>query len=299
MQAVARIVTAVCGVAALLLLLVAVPFAVEPPADNIVVEPPATDPYVLLDTAKLKLGEGRLPQAMELLAEIPVNDTDGYIAEEILLQQMLINSALFSATHYLLAELERNATGDSAYAGWLTAERDGYADRFAILSSEYLDRTAAGPRLDFVRFRLPVVTAGHLADLELYTDPEILGPAVNNWDDGRQGLGKGLIAGQARVALVLSAARHYDHSVASRTLEGASNRLRGGVPLDYATVLDWIAETAGQADGIEQLAELARRADQRLLASSSALQDGDLRIRAEARLNGTGTENSVEQDASE
>lgn len=248
--------------------------------------PEPADPYVLLDTAKLKLGEGRLPQALDLLDRIAIEETDGYIAEEVLFQQMLINSAFLSATHYMYIELARSELAESAYGGWLAAERDGYAAAFAAGAEDYLARTREhGPQLDFVRFRLPLVTVEHLADLELYSDPEILAPAVKNWDDGREGLGKGLIAGQARVALVLAAARYYDRAEASKSLVVIGDRLHSGVPLNHVTVLDWIAETAARIETDDGLRLVARQADEYLLEYSSALEEGDLRIRADARLN--------------
>jgi hypothetical protein len=224
-----------------------------------------SDPYVLLDAAKLKLGEGRLAKARELLAAIPLQAAEEYVDEEVLFQQLLINSAYLKATGYLLSELERDELAESAYARWLRGERDGYAATFARLAQQYLERTGGGPRLDFVRFRLPVVTAEHINDLELYSDVEILGPAVTNWDDGREGLGKGLIAGQARVALVLAAARYYDLPDAARSLEQVRQRLLSGVPLDYGEVLAWIAEEAAGQPADAALSAAGAAARQRLM----------------------------------
>ena len=231
----------------------------------------ADDPYVLLDAAKLKLGDGRLTKAREMLAEIPLENTQAYVTEEIILQRLLINGAYLKATHYLLTQLERFELGDSAYAQWLADERETYASAFTMLAQRYLDSTAGGPRMDFVRFNLPLVTIDHLNDLELYSDPEILGPAVTNWDDGRQGLGKGLIAGQARVALVLSAARYYDMPEAAASLEQVSRRLESGVPLDYAVVLEWLAEEAAQAPDVASLGTIRDEASARLVALQAGL----------------------------
>ena len=146
-------------------------------------------------------------------------------------------------------------------------------------AGRYLELTTAGPQLEFVRFRLPLVTTEHLTDLELYTDPEILGPAVRNWDDGREGLGKGLIAGQARVALVLAAVRHYDRESASPSLEAASERLRGGVPLSYPVMVDWLAETAAAVPESPALAALAEDADDRLLSVEGGRELYEVRLR--------------------
>jgi len=253
------------------------------------------DPYVLLDAAKLKLGEGRLAKARELLAEIPLAGAEGYVDEEILFQQLLINSAYLKATNYLLSELGRDDLGNSAYARWLAGERDGYAATFARLARQYLADTAGGPRLDFVRFRLPLVTAEHINDLELYSDPEILGPAVTNWDDGREGLGKGLIAGQARVALVLSAARYYDLPDAAGSLEQVRQRLDSGVPLDYALVLEWISEEAGEFPEIAALAAADQAARDRLRQPGRASGDAD----APAEHNERGGQNTVEAEPSD
>jgi len=245
----------------LMLLMAAAPLAAAHAADT----PAAgTDPYVLLDAAKLKLGEGRLAKARELLAAIPLAAAEEYVDEEILFQQLLINSAYLKATNYLLSELGRDELAESAYGRWLESERDDYAAGFARLAQQYLDRTAGGPQLDFVRFRLPLVTAEHINDLELYSDIEILSPAVTNWDDGREGLGKGLIAGQARVALVLAAARFYDLPDAATSLEQVRLRLLSGVPLDYGEVLAWIAEEAEQLPEIAALAAAGAAARGRL-----------------------------------
>ncbi|MBN2080729.1 hypothetical protein JW859_00840 [bacterium] len=225
---------------------------------------PAGDPYVLLDAAKLKLGEGRLEQAGELLAEIGPTPGEQYIAEEVLVQQLLIDAAYLRATFYLHAELARFELQDSEYGHWLAGERDRHAAEFTANGLSYLELTSAGAELDFIRFRLPLVSVEHLADLELYSDPEILGPAVTNWDDGREGLGKGLIAGQARVALVLAAARYYDLETAAGSLEQVVKRLDTGVPFDSREFTDWLAESAAELDTDGNLSELAAAANHRL-----------------------------------
>jgi len=204
---------------------------------------PVADPIVLLDAAKLELADGRLRQANEALAEIPLTPPLDYVGEEVLFQRLLLNAAFLSATHFLLVELEHNELAESTYGLWLAEERAGYADALAADGEDYL-ALAASSQLDFVRFRLPLVTGEHLADTELYTDPEILSPAVTNWDDGREGLGKGLVAGQARVALVLAAARYYDLPQAAATIEEVAVRLRSGVPVERPAVLEWLVEIA-------------------------------------------------------
>lgn len=218
---------------------------------------PAADQIVLLDAAKLELADGRLRQAREALAEIPLTPPLDYVAEEVLFQRLLLNAAFLSATHYLLVELEHNDLAESAYGRWLTAERAGYADALAADGEDYLALPTSSLQLDFVRFRLPLVTGEHLADTELYTDPEILSPAVTNWDDGREGLGKGLVAGQARVALVLAAARYYDLPQAAATIEEVAVRLRSGVPVERPAVLEWLAEVAALVPSHPGLARLS------------------------------------------
>ena len=277
---VARLLVLVCG---MVLAALATAAARDPePVETADPVPAGPDPYVLLDEAKLKLGEGRLAQARELLKTTPTADVEGYVIEEVLLQRMLVNSAFLRATHYLWLQLEAMELADTGYGEWLAGECADYAGDFADQAERYLELTAEGPQLDFVRFRLPVVTTEHLTDLELYTDPEILGPAVRNWDDGREGLGKGLIAGQARVALVLGAVRHYDRDSASPSLEMASERLRAGVPLDYAVLLDWIAGTARFVPDDDRLADLADRADRRLRTVEGGLELIELRERLAA-----------------
>jgi len=213
-------------------------------------EAAAADPFVQLDAAKLQLGDGKLRGAGELMAEIPLDGCEDYVREEVLFQQLLITAALLSGMHYVHAEVERLDFAEQGYRDWLSSERDVFAAQFAQLAGSYLAATTDGPALDFVRFRLPVVTIEHLADVELYSDPEILRPAAVNWADEREGLGRGVIAGQARVALVLAAARFYDREQAASSLFEVNARLANGVPLDYAAVLDWLANNgeAGSSD---------------------------------------------------
>lgn len=247
--------------------------------------PAVTDPYVLLDEAKLVLGAGRLAQARELLSAIPTAGVEEYIAEELVYQQLLIAAAYLSATHYLLEELQGNGLGDTEYGKWLLTERAGYVRAFIRHASTYLTRTADSPHLEFVRFRLPRVTDDYLMDTGLYAEEPVLAAACTNWEDDREGLGRGIIQAQARVALVLSAAVHYDLPEASATLEDVARRLRVGVPIDELTQLDWLAATAVQlsqpGDG---LLRLAARADERIIKLTADQPQHPLRERAFSRL---------------
>jgi hypothetical protein len=267
------------GIAAEVLLLVML-WPTPPSAQ----ETTAADPFVQLDTAKLQLGDGKLRGASELMAEIPLDGCEDYVREEVLFQQLLITAALLSGTHYVHAEIARLDFAEQGYRDWLSSERDVYAAQFAQLARSYLAATTDGPALDFVRFRLPVVTIEHLADVELYSDPEILRPAAVNWADEREGLGRGVIAGQARVALVLAAARFYDREQAASSLFEVNERLASGVPLDYAAVLDWLAETASlAANENQELRRLAISLDSRLLSLAAADVDESFRQRAAER----------------
>jgi hypothetical protein len=227
---------------------------------------PDPDPYVLLDAAKQMLGKGRLAQAKQMLAEIPLGQAEPFVDEEIVFERLLASSADLVSVHALYQALEKQNLGETAYAKWLKEEHARRAQDFGALAADYLARTAHGCALDFVRFRLPVVSDEHLQDVLLFTDPVMLSAACKNWDDGRDGLGRGLAESQARVALVLAAALNYDLPHASATVEQVAQRLRAGVPLDPATVLDWLADTAAQCslpgDG---LSEVSAQADARLL----------------------------------
>lgn len=226
---------------------------------------PDPDPYVLLDEAKLVLGRGKLDRAQRMLSEIPLEGAEMFVAEEVVYERLLVCSAFLTATQTLHNALVQQNYGEGGYAKWLLDEQSKHAANFAVLARDYLTRTAGGSQLDFVRFRLPVVSDEYLQDVMLYTDPMVLSAAVTNWEDGREGLGKGLIGSQARVALVLAAAVHYDLPTASSTVEQVAQRLRTGVPIDQQLVLDWIADTALRysvpGDG---LAAVTQEADVRL-----------------------------------
>ncbi len=246
-------------------------------------QPASDDPLVRLDEAKLLLAEGKLLAASEALSEIP-HTAEPYVTEEIVYTQLLIAGTYLSSAYRLAGVLEHNAQGGSNYAKWLKDERTAYAARFVELAHEYLGLTKDGPALDFVRFRLPRVSDEHLRDMELYADPQILAAAVTNWDEGREGLGRGLVQTQTRVALVLSAAVNYDLPEASRTLAGVAERLKAGVPLDYPTVLDWLADLSLQhSAAAPELAAIAAEADARIMRYTAQQPDGEPRRRASAR----------------
>lgn len=224
------------------------------------------DPYVMLDEAKLSIGDGKLRRASEMLAVIDPAGAEDFVAEELLFQRLLLAGAFLNSAGSVLKDAQNAGYADSAYAAWLHAEGERYARDYSALAGQYLAATADGLACDFVRFRLPRVTADHLSDAVLYSDPQVLRAAVQNWDEAKTGLGKGLIGTQARVALVLGAATFYDMPHGAATLEGASMRLRNGVPLDERAVLDWLAQTAydQQAVGGGGLREVRDAADARL-----------------------------------
>ncbi|MCH7472547.1 hypothetical protein IIA79_06300 [bacterium] len=243
------------------------------------------DPLVLLDAAKLKLSDGRLTQAAELLAGIPTVSAEPYIAEEVVFQQMIVSSAFLRAAHHLYQALEQPGLASTDYGAWLLAEREAYARSFERHAAEFLSRTEKGFHLEFVRFRLPLVSDEHLQDVSLYADPMMIEVACNNWADGREGLGRGLLKPQARVALVLAAAVHYDMDEASQTLEAVSRRLRAGVPLDPVITMDWLASIASElAAGDNGLAAIAAAADERILALTESDPTHPLRAGALERL---------------
>lgn len=245
---------------------------------------PDPDPYVLLDEAKLMLGKGKLDRAAQMLGAIPLDNAESFVAEEVLYERMLVCSAFLTATQTLHGALVQQKLDGGGYAKWLKDEQAKYAADFAALARDYLARTANGATLDFVRFRLPVVSDEYLQDVMLYTDPMVLSAAVTNWDDGRQGLGKGLIGSQARVALVLAAAVNYDLPQAKSTVEQVAQRLRTGVPIAQAQLLDWLADTAQRyslpGDG---LAGVTAEADARLAQVLAAKPDAALSLRLEQR----------------
>jgi hypothetical protein len=245
-----------------------------------------TDPYVLLDAAKLTLADTKLERAARQLAAIPLGQAEPYVDEEIVLQRLLLAGAFLDSCTYLHQVLESQGLGDGNYARWLEQERGRHAQQFAALARDYLQRTQRGYALSFVRFRLPRVNEEHLRDVELYSDPQFLLAAAENWDQGRRGLGKGLILTQARIAVVLAAAVHYDLPEASQTLRGAERRLEAGVPLRPALLLDWIAETASHNGARDaDLRNLAREADTRMTALPPGQVPEQLSERLEARRN--------------
>ena len=210
--------------------------------------PTPTDPMVALDSAKLTLGEGKLEDARKQLASIQTGAAEAYVDEEIAFQRMLLDAAFLDAANFLWNELGKMKLGDGNYAKWLWGERDKYADSLASEVRSYLGLTDKGYQLTFVRFRLPEVTDQHVADVELYSDRQVLTAAAQNWDDGRDGLGRGLILAQARVAVLLSAASFYDMPK-SGNLQVVEARLRAGVPIYPAVTMDWIAETCHRLEG--------------------------------------------------
>ncbi len=246
----------------------------------------STDPYVLLDAAKLALADSKLEKAGRMLEAIPLNQSQSYVDEEVIFQRMLLEGAFLSSTTFLLEVLGREKLATGKYGQWLAGERLQHAVRFEALAQDFLRRTENGYHLGFVRFRLPEVNEEHLRDVELYSDPQVLLAAAKNWEEGRDGLGRGLVLSQARVAVVLAAAVHYDLPQASTTLMGASRRLAAGVPLRPAIVLDWMADTAQRnARSGDSLGELALKADLRLLALPAAQLPAETKKRAELRRN--------------
>jgi hypothetical protein len=120
---------------------------------------------------------------------------------------------------------------------------------------------------------LPTVSLEHVKDATLYSDPALLSAATTNWDDGREGLGKGLVAAQARVALVLAAAVNYDLPQASSSLEEIAARLHSGMPLDQRVLLEWLATTAGQlGENGDTLKSIAAQSTARLKALGGPLK---------------------------
>jgi hypothetical protein len=244
----------------------------------------SSDPFVLLDAAKVAIADGKLQQAADMLAAIPPGGAEPYVAQEVLFQRLLLTGAFLNASGALLQELEGAKFSASGYAGWLRQQQAGYAQQFSGLAGAYLDQTQQGLACDFVRFRLPVVTAEHLKDLGMYSDAQVLRAAVENWDEGKQGLGEGLMGTQARVALVLAAASFYDLAQASATIEGVAARLHAGVPLDPPTVLDWLAQTAVQpGTPSAALTAVQRRADGRLRLLLAVRPDTLLQARYDKR----------------
>lgn len=249
-------------------------------------EPLSADPLVALDTAKHVLGDGRLEEAQRQFAQIHGTPAEPYIDEEVALQRMLLDGAFLDATHQLISQLYRMEQGQGRYSAWLHMKRDEYAGNFASHARRYLELTQGGAHLTFVRFRLPHVSVEHLNDVVLYGDPQVLAAATKNWDEGREGLGKGLILAQARVAVALNAATFYDMHEGKTTIADVSRRLMSGVPLSHLQVLDWIADTGlrlkAAGNGLEQL---SRGVDDRLLTLSATIPAPHLVQRANERRN--------------
>jgi hypothetical protein len=241
------------------------------------------DPFVLLDAAKVQIGNGQLAKAGEMLAAIPLGHAEPYVAQEVLLQRLLLASAALNACGSLQHDLAARGFGASSYAAWVGEQRGQYGRQFAELAQQYLNETRQGLACDFVRFRLPLVTVEHLKDLEMYADPQVLKAAADNWKEDKQGLGLGLVATQERVALVLAAAPFYDLPEASSTIEGVAARLHAGVPLAPPTVLDWLAQSAAQAGSLPELAAVQRTADGRLAPLLQSAPDSLLKARYDKR----------------
>lgn len=235
----------------------------------------SSDPFVMLDEAKIQIGEGKVRRAAAMLEVIEADPADPYATEELQIQRLLLAGALLNAAGAVLKDAEAANYSDSKYSSWLRGEVERYAAGYSRLGQAYLNSLADGQDCDFIRFRLPRVTADHLSDAVLYSDPQVLRAAVQNWDEGKTGLGKGLIGTQARVALVLGAAAFYDLTQSAATIEGVSARLQNGVPLDKAVLLDWLAQTAAdQADTAGQpLRSFQRAVDAQL---GGLLQPGSL-----------------------
>ena len=227
---------------------------------------PDPDPFVLLDQAKLAIGAGDLQKGADQLAAIPLGVAEPYVDEEVVLQQLLLQGARLTAAASIADELKRgDGLAATPYAKWLADEAAAAGTDFAKLATDYLNRTAGGAKLTFVRFRLPRVSDEYLKDAQLLCDPAVLHAAAENWAEGRDLLGRGLVTAQARLALVIAAAVHYDLPYPSPTLEQAAERLRSGVPLKPGSVEQWITETAERYGAHDAaLQECARQARARL-----------------------------------
>jgi hypothetical protein len=249
--------------------------------DNI---PPAgADPYVLLDYGKLMLEDGRVEKAYEWIAQIPLGQAEGYVDEELLIQRLLISGAFVRSATYLAGQV-RHYKLDGPYLSWLGQERERYLTDYCDTAQLYLDATGDGYECGFIRFRLPQVTESHMQDLELYAAGEMLDSAAKNWAEGRDTLGRGLLIAQARAAIVLGAAVHYDLPDASSTLKGLARRLHAGVPIYPALLFDWLAQNAADsAFGPDRLARTALSLDARLLSLPGGETTVKIKQRAGAR----------------
>jgi hypothetical protein len=231
----------------------------------------------------MKLGDGKLEDARKSLGAIPAGTAEAYIDEEVALQRVLLDAAFLDAANFLWLELGKMKLGESAYAKWLWGERDKFASNLANELRAYMQLTDDGYQLTFVRFRLPVVTDQHVADVELYSDRQVLGAAAENWDAGRDGLGRGLILAQARVAVLLSAANFYDLPQ-SGNLQVVERRLTAGVPIYPAVTMDWIAETCKRLEGAGNgLGQIGKAADARLGELLAAAPNAQLKQRMAER----------------
>jgi hypothetical protein len=243
-----------------------------------------TDPLVALDAAKMTLADGKLEDARTQLAQVPAAaPNERYIDEEVSFQRMLLEAAFLDATNFLYAELGRMKLQNGGYAKWIWTQRDMYADGLAAEVRRYMQLTAGGNYLSFVRFRLPVVTDKHIQDVELYSDRQVLAAAAKNWDEGSEGLGKGLILVQARVAMALAAAAFYDMEQGGN-VSVVSKRLAAGVPVYPWQVLDWIAETCKRLEGAGNgLGQLYKGADAKLVTVLAQYPNPALTKRVELR----------------
>jgi hypothetical protein len=188
----------------------------------------------------------------------------------------------------------RQDWAQTAYYQWLAAEREGHLREFERHAADYLARTADGSHLPFVRFRIPLVSDEYLQDTGLYSAAQVLCAAVSKWDDGREGLGRGIFGSQVRIASVLAVAVHYDLPQASANLEEVAQRLRAGVPIDELVVLDWLSATIHQLTTAEDgLLALADTADQRIIEATENHPANHLYKQALAR------KNAEDGDASE
>src|SRR5438105_977152 len=94
-------------------------------------DPAPVDPFVALDSAKMTLEEGKLEDARKELAQIPADQAEPYVNEEVVFQRMLLEAAFLDAANFLWNELGRMKLGNGGYAKWLWGERDKYANSLA------------------------------------------------------------------------------------------------------------------------------------------------------------------------
>ena len=245
-----------------------------------------SDPYVELEQAKFKLAEGKLNAARDLLSAIDASGAEEFVREELAFQRMLIDYSQVQAITHLLRRLEDTGRDQTEYAGWLRQEWGRYAERLLASGSEFMELSRERQDLEFIRFRLPHITEENLQDLELFADEMVLTAAIENWAEGRGGLGRALVSSQARVALVLAAAIHYDKAEAGESIGSVQDRLRDGVLIDDITTLDWLSSGLRELSPGWRLRELADEADRRILQRTEGLTGSQWRRRAEQRLSG-------------